>query len=266
VTPANFVITFNEILGEASRQLTVTGTLKDGRTIDLTSTRLGTNYNSSDTTVCNFGTENGRIYAGSDGSCTITISNSGFNATANGTIRTFAPTALSYVDISGTANSVAVNGNYAYVAGSAGFHVIDVSNRKNPVLKTTLPLHGNANDVKVVGNTAFVADGLAGLQIINITDPLKPSIISTFDTPGDAQAVVVAGNFAFIADGAGLQIINVTDPSAPTFSGSVNTPGTAIGVDVNQDNSLAVIAMGGSGIQVVNTTHLAALTPVTPRI
>ncbi len=44
VTPADFLLTVNTLIGEASRQLTVTGLLIDGFSLDLTSTGRGTNY------------------------------------------------------------------------------------------------------------------------------------------------------------------------------------------------------------------------------
>ena len=56
-------------------------------TIDLTSRARGTNYLSSDLTICNFGTGDGRVYAGLAGGCTIT-------ASAGGRLNDHAPMAL----------------------------------------------------------------------------------------------------------------------------------------------------------------------------
>src|SRR3989304_3411437 len=89
VSPSNFVLVFNTIMTEASRQLTVTGVLTDGNRIDLTSTARGTNYSSSNLSVATFGVEDGRIYAGQAGVAVITASNSGFDAAAQVTVRTF---------------------------------------------------------------------------------------------------------------------------------------------------------------------------------
>jgi Bacterial Ig-like domain (group 2). len=102
VTPSTFTIVFNTIFGEATRQLTVTGTFTDGNTIDLTSTGTGSNYSSSDLTIANFSATDGLIYAGQSGTATITVTNNGYSDTAVVTIQTFAPTALSFVDIPGS--------------------------------------------------------------------------------------------------------------------------------------------------------------------
>ena len=57
----------------------------------------------------------GRVFAGQAGNCTITATVGSLSAEANGTVHTFSPTALSFVDLGGPGNSVDVSGNFAYV-------------------------------------------------------------------------------------------------------------------------------------------------------
>ncbi|MCP3980564.1 MAG: hypothetical protein GY716_14775, partial [bacterium] len=171
VTPDTFLLTFNTLLGDTSTQLAVTGTLIDGNSIDLTV--RGTNYTSSDLTICNFGLDPGRIFAGLDGSCTITASNSGFSADATSTVQGFAPTALGFVYIPGFAHNVDVAGDLAYVAaGGAGIRVVDVSDRTAPQIAGALDTPGDAQDIKLIGEVAYVADGGSGLAVIDVSDPL----------------------------------------------------------------------------------------------
>ena len=259
VTPQKFALTVNAVIGEASQQLTVTGQLKDGTTLDLTSTQQGTNYLSNNILVCNFGAEPGRVFAAANGLCTITVTNSGFTTEAFGSVTSFQPTSLSFVAIPGFANNVDVSGNFAYVAaGSTGLQVVSVSNRAAPVVVAALDTPGNANDVRVVGNLAYVADGASGLQIISVANPLAPVNVGAFDT-ADAWDVVVSDNKAYVADGAaGLRIINVANPAAPTLLGAVDPPGTQKGVDIDPIRNIAVLASGNSGVHVVNVSNPAA--------
>jgi hypothetical protein len=61
------------------------------------------------------------------------VTNSGFAANATGTVRTFAPIALSVLSIPGYANNVDVSGNFAYVAaGEAGLQVVDAAGPRHP--------------------------------------------------------------------------------------------------------------------------------------
>ena len=255
VAPASVVLIVNTIIGEDSQQLTVTGRLIDGNSINLTSRSRGTNYNSSNLAVANFGAVDGVVFAGSDGTATVTVSNSGFAAAVPVNVSSFVPAALSFISIPGFANNVDIAGDFAYVAaGSTGLQVVDVTDRRAPRIVGSLDTTGNANDVKVVGNIAYVADGSAGLRIIDVTNPANPSLLSALDTPGEANDVVVVGNRAYVADGpTGLQIIDVSDPLAPHLLASFDTPGVAKGVDVR--GNVAVIADGNSGIRTVDVSN-----------
>jgi hypothetical protein len=113
---------------------------------------------------------------------------------------------------------------------------------------------GFATAVQVVGDYAYVADGLSGLQIINITNPSSPTLTGSYDTPDFALGVQVVGNYAYVADSfSGLQILNITNPSSPTLIGSFDTPGLAIGVQVV--GNYAYVADGSSGLQIINITN-----------
>jgi hypothetical protein len=261
VKPGTFILAVNSIEGQASQQLTVLGHLIDGKTlIDLTSTQRGTNYSSSNLTICNFGSPDGNVFAGSNGSCTITVTNSGFTAMAAVTVIGFTPKSLSFISIPGFANGVAANGNYAYVAaGSAGLQVVNVSDRSNPQIVASLALSGNANAIRLLGNLAYVAVGSAGLQVVDVTNPLLPVILGTLATGGNALGLVVSGNTAYIANGSNLFIASVANPAAMTQIGALALAGQIQGVDVDSQRNLAIVAAGSSGIYAVDVSNPAAL-------
>ena len=257
VTPPLFTLTFNTIAGESSVQLRVNGALRDGTTLDLTSTARGTSYSSSNLSICSFSGTPGRVFAGQSGGCVINVTVAGFTATVNGTVNTFAPTALSSVALGGPGNGVDVAGPVVFVAaGGAGLQVIDVSNRAAPFVAATLALPGTANDVKLAGTRAYVAAGSAGLHVVDITTPFSPRLLGTVDTPGSATDVRARGTLAFVADGSGgLQVVDVSNAVTPRVVGTLATVGPANGVDVT--DTLAVVAVGGAGVQVVNIANPA---------
>lgn len=257
VDPTTFVLIVNTLVGEAYTQIIVTGDLRDGTTINLTSTSRGTNYTSSDLNICNFGAPAGRVYAGSDGGCTVTALNGGFSASASGTVRTFRPSALSSITISGYANNVEVDQGYAFVAaGSAGLVVVNVSDPAQPAVVATRDTPGNANDVRIDDRYAYVADGPAGLQIIDIIDPRAPVIVGAIDTPGDASDVIMANNIAYIADGSsGLVLVDVSSPTSPIVVGSISTGGTARGVDLSGTYAIVADDLPSAGLRVINVAN-----------
>ena len=85
--------------------------------------------------------------------------------------------------------------------GATGLQVVNVSDRRSPAIVGSLDTPGNANDVRIVGNRAYIADGSAGLQIIDVSSPTNPALIGSVDTPGEAQDVIVSGSRAYVADG-----------------------------------------------------------------
>lgn len=261
VTPDTTVLTVNTIIGESFRQLEVSAELINGDRVDLTSTDTGTGYNSSDLSIVNFGAPDGRIFAGDDGSATVTVNFGPFSDTVAVTVTSFAPTPLGSVQIPGYANNVDVgNDNYAYVAaGSAGLQIVDVANPLAPSIVGSVDTPGNANDVRVVGVLVYLADGGSGLQIIDASDPTAPQIIGSLDTPGTAQDLKIANETAYIADGVGggLQIVDVSNPVTPALIGSVDTPGDATGVDVVGQTVVLADERPSRGIRIIDVANPA---------
>lgn len=110
-------------------------------------------------------------------------------------------------------------------------------------------------DVYILGNFAYVAEGVSGLEIFDISNPVKPKRVGGVDTPDFAYGVSAAGNFAYVADGnAGLRIVNITNPVYPTIVGpGVNTPGFAM--DVFILGNFAYVADLFGGLSIVNISN-----------
>jgi len=147
---------------------------------------------------------------------------------------------------------IAVAGNFAYVTFWGELWVFDVSNPAAPESVGSLFVGGEARNVLVSGNLAYVADGAGdagnpgGLKIVDITDPHSPSLLGGLDTAGETRAVAVQGSYAYLADGSGgLVIADVTDPSNPTQVSVLAMPDEAFGVAVA--GQYAYVADGFSG-------------------
>lgn len=256
VTPAEFELVVNTVVGEASRRLRVVGALRDGRSLDVTSGRYGTGYSSSDLLVANFGAEDGRVYAGQNGSASIQVGVAGFADVAAVVVRSFAPTALSFVRLN-AANGVALYGDFALVAaGSAGLQIVDVSNLLAPFVASQVNTGGNANDVRVAGDFAYIADGGDGLVVVDVSAPLLPRVVGALDTPGVASDVALAPPRAYVADGTGLSVVDVSDPAVPRLLGGLSLSGNCRGVEVA--GNLVFVAADDSGVHVVDVTDPTA--------
>ncbi len=261
VTPASFRLIFNTVDGESSRQLTAVGNVIDGRTIDLFNPLYQTQVASSDLTVASFGAEPGRVYAGQNGTATVTVSNSAHGGTASVTVQTFSPTALAFLPLSGFVNGVEAVGSYALVAaGAAGVYVVDVSNLTSPQVVANVPTQGNANDVRASGTMAYVADGNA-LLTVDISDPTHPAVLASVAFAGNAVRLAVGKGLVYVADMAfGLHVVDVSSPSLPHEVGSIALPGEprAVSLGGPAPGSYAVVACGDQGLSVVDVSNPAA--------
>ncbi len=266
IEPPSFALTFNTVVGEASRRLRATGVLVDGTVLDVTGPPYGTDYASSDLTIASFGLEAGRVFAGADGTATVTASNGAFSASSEITVHTFSPTAFSFIRIPGFANSVAVQGDYAYVAaGKRRLYVVDVRNPSAPFIAGSIDAPfgppRTANAVDVEGNYAFVADGQwdvrrnTNLRVIDVSEPTNPVFVTKLTVWGFVVDVVIAGGRAYLAAGSrGIHIVDVSDPQNPVRLGGVETD-FARRLDVSGD--LVVVAEGSFGVKVIDASDPA---------
>jgi len=160
-------------------------------------------------------------------------------------------------------------GGYLYLAvtqpgpdaGQGPLQIFDVCDPKRPLLVGECATSGNATDVAMQGDYAYVADEYGGLEVINVSDPAKPVRLSSCRTGGKAVGVAVEGDHVFLADGErGVQVINVSDPAHPVRVGGCDTPGSAL--DLALRENLVYVADDRAGLAILRVT----LPPYAPQI
>ncbi len=160
----------------------------------------------------------------------------------------------------GPCRSVWAANGYAYTGAWGGFQAVNVSNPASPTLTGQSPTSGVIYDLKVVGNTAFLADGLNGIVIYDISTPSNPVVLGGLDTPGEAVGIDIAGNYAYIADKSGhLRVVDISDPTNPTEVASTTEPVEAIGVAVQSNY---VYVAGPTSLVIFDISNPAAPTKV----
>lgn len=260
VTPASFTLVVNSIGGTANVQLTVIGTMIDGFDINLTSAQRQTTYASSNLASCNFGPSDGQVYATQAGTCTITVSNNGKSAQVQGVVQDFSPRQVSFLDLAGHANAVAVNGDHAFVAGSAGLQVVKLgADRRSPALVASLNLGGGANDIAYAGNIVYLATS-AGLKAVDVSQPAAPRLLGTLALPSTkAMALRVRGATAYVAAGGMLYLVNIAQPVAMHLISELEiSEGTIWSLDLDPTRNLLVVALGNYGLVLVDVSNLSA--------
>ncbi|MBL9172624.1 MAG: hypothetical protein JNL10_03740 [Verrucomicrobiales bacterium] len=113
------------------------------------------------------------------------------------------------------------------------------------------PTRNYANEVRVAGGYAYVADGLAGMTVVDLRNPAIPTRVATFETGGDARGLDLTGGFAVVAAwDRGVQILDISRPDNPVRVATVESTGFSSAVQVV--GSLAYVADGPAGLQILD--------------
>jgi len=116
---------------------------------------------------------------------------------------------------------------------------------------------GNARDVQVTGNTAFVADGTNGIVFLDLYDVHTPINLFTVGSPGSVTALAVVGNYLYAAAGTGgLRVYDVTALNDPKLIGTWNTADPANRLSIS--GSYAYVACTGGRLEIINVQNPAA--------
>jgi hypothetical protein len=130
--------------------------------------------------------------------------------------------------------SIALEGDIALMTTSDSLFVVDVTQPDNPTRAACLATSGDANDVTVSGEYAYLAEDGVGLEVVDISIPTTPTIIGTVDIPFDGQDLAVHDDFAYVAGSLGsffgLFVVDVSHPIAPELVGSARARSMARGV------------------------------------
>ena len=150
--------------------------------------------------------------------------------------------------------SMAVSGNYAYVAGSVfGVIAVSIEDPEHPEVLGRFEAKSEIMDVDVFGEYTCVTDIDSGLYIVSFNDPANPTEIGYCQIDVPSINVAVSEDHAIITNGAnGMRVISLNDPENPEEIGSYNTVGHVVGITVSED--YAYVAYGEGGLRVISTS------------
>ena len=126
------------------------------------------------------------------------------------------------------AYSVAISGNYAYVADYDVLLIFDISNPTNPVEAGSLTV--SCRQIAINGDYACVShDFYFDFQIIDVSNPENPQIVGQYDDGFGARGMTISGPHVYLTHGPeGVYILQETIPPFPptnlTAGGSSPSP------------------------------------------
>lgn len=149
------------------------------------------------------------------------------------------PTANGTVNLSGSVNSIHVNGNFAYLAMSTTtgeLAIINVTSKTSPTVANAgyeVAGASAANDVFAVGTTVYlvkaVTTGAGEFFILNAATPASVTTQGSYEANATLNGVYVNGTLAFIGGAttnAQFTVLDITTPASITVRGSSNLANT----------------------------------------
>lgn len=114
------------------------------------------------------------------------------------------------VETPDVAKCVTVEGRYAYVGYAGGMSVIDLADPTSPVLVEDLDFGDSyVNEIKVIGDRAYLAAGFNGVIVVDLSDPAHPKQLSEHGKLGEVMGIDVHGTKVYATGGAGLSTLEV---------------------------------------------------------
>ncbi|MHA1621363.1 MAG: ABC transporter permease subunit [Candidatus Heimdallarchaeaceae archaeon] len=181
------------------------------------------------------------------------------------------PQVLSTIDIETDSKAIALSGDFAYLAGYyTGIIVYDVSDPSNPTEVNSYGFEASigsirAQDIKIVGNSAYVALGLYGFAIFDISNPLSISLLGyKSDIKSYGVEVVGDNSYVTILDDLkldyGITILDTSNFSDISESSYYNTTiYRTQGVFVDELSNQIFLAQEKGGLQIIDSSNILNL-------
>ncbi|TXT59266.1 MAG: putative LVIVD repeat protein [Promethearchaeota archaeon] len=163
------------------------------------------------------------------------------------------------------ADSLDINGSYAYVVSEEGIVSVDISDPKNPqkiAMSYRTSEHEFINDIVVDGSYIYILSYYDSddnrLKILNTSKLYNFTVEGSYRFYNYADNLVINGSYAFVEtsrfQSSFLNIINISNPENPQLSAEYETYSIS-GVYVK--DSYAYISKYGTGIGVVDLSNIS---------
>jgi hypothetical protein len=163
------------------------------------------------------------------------------------------------------AGDIETAGDFVYAPLLNELDVIDVRDPGHPVLASTVPLGGGAQEIRLVGNTVYLTVTGVGLVVVDVSNPALPALLATFDTGKRRRLAGVSDGRAFVwVSGGDMQVVDVSDPRAPVALATFAIPGQVVAASVSGSHLL--LGDIQKGIQIIDVSDAKQPSVVVPSV
>lgn len=172
-----------------------------------------------------------------------------------------------FVGTNGYAEGIAVKDGWGYVADDEmGICVLDlrILELESVEIASWADTPGEALDVEVEGDYAFVADGYGGLAVMHIEGGNQPVRVAGVNLEGKCRGIAVRDGLAVLAaQGSGINFVDVSNPLKPVFLGREDTS-YAMDVCISREGFVLIADRDDGLIIMQGEKHFADTTAPSP--
>ena len=163
--------------------------------------------------------------------------------------------------ITGAADIVELQGEYAYIAAGHTFTIYDLSNPSAPVRRGAYTFPEQIWGFKLTESRAYVGANFFGMGILDISNPASPTLIGSFKSPGQVKiGALFETTVALIDHMEGVVFVDLSDETAPSQIGTFFLEGYAR--DVVTLGSMAYAVDSPTGLYVFDLSGPGPWEPV----
>ncbi|MEO0184176.1 MAG: hypothetical protein ABIL20_00030 [candidate division WOR-3 bacterium] len=151
-------------------------------------------------------------------------------------------------------NISAMNSSNARLAADGSFgrsRVVELNHSTNVNLIGHSDTPGWANDVIIIGNYAYIADGTAGLIVVDIADSTLPEYVNQISLPGNSITITGSSQYLYVGDREDtLRILSLSNPSNPVQVGKLSLTDDVLGLYIS--GNILYVCARSQGLVIVN--------------
>jgi hypothetical protein len=162
----------------------------------------------------------------------------------------------------GNANDVIVKDSLAYlVQGEGGLVVLNIRNKTNPQLVTTISdeIRGYSAKIDSKDNGIYIASGTFGVTAVDITDSNNPQVTGeSYVQIKPARDFHIMNDYLFVSlSEVEVKVAKIEDEGRILdFRGGIDVPGYSRGLTTSSDQKYLLVACGEMGLSIINIEGL----------
>jgi len=154
-------------------------------------------------------------------------------------------------------NISAMNASNTRLAADGSFgrtRVVELNHSANVNLIGHYDTQGWANDIVIIDNYAYIANGTAGLTIVDISDSTLPEYVNNVSLPGNSYTIAGTAQYLYIGDREDtLRILSLANPTNPVQVGKLALDDDCLGLFVS--GNIIYVAARSQGLVIVDVQN-----------